>query len=40
MAEGTVTQPIVFTSEFAKPGSSQPPERGDWGGVILLGKPL
>jgi Secretion system C-terminal sorting domain len=37
MAEGTVSQPIVFTSEFAKPGSSTPPERGDWGGVILLG---
>ncbi len=37
MAEGTVTEPIVFTSEFSKPGSSQPPERGDWGGVILLG---
>jgi len=38
MAEGTVTNPIVFTSEFAMPGSSQEPERGDWGGVILLGK--
>ena len=38
MAEGTVTEPIVFTSEFAAPGSSQAPERGDWGGVILLGK--
>ena len=38
MAEGTVTSPIVFTSEFAMPSSSQEPERGDWGGVILLGK--
>ena len=38
MAEGTVTNPIVFTSEFNKPGSAQAPERGDWGGVILLGK--
>ncbi len=37
MAEGTVASPIIFTSEFAKPGSSQLPERGDWGGVILLG---
>ena len=37
MAEGTVSQPIVFTSEFAKPGSSQLPQRGDWGGLILLG---
>ncbi len=37
MAEGTVSEPIVFTSEFAKPGSSQQPQRGDWGGLILLG---
>jgi hypothetical protein len=33
MAEGTPTQPIVFTSEKA-PGTREP---GDWGGVVLLG---
>ncbi|MCK6601830.1 MAG: T9SS C-terminal target domain-containing protein, partial [Bacteroidetes bacterium] len=38
IAEGTEYAPIVFTSEFAKPGSSVEPARGDWGGVILLGK--
>lgn len=37
IAEGTEFAPIVFTSEFAKPGSSLAPARGDWGGVILLG---
>ena len=37
MAEGRVNEPIVFTSEFSMPGSMQDPERGDWGGVILLG---
>lgn len=37
IAEGTEFAPIVFTSEFAKPGSSITPARGDWGGVILLG---
>ena len=37
IAEGTVSQPIVFTSEFAKPNSGQSPQRGDWGGLILLG---
>ena len=37
MAEGTVSEPIVFTSEFSKPGSGQEPQRGDWGGLILLG---
>ena len=36
IAEGEVNNPIVFTSEFAKPGSVTLPERGDWGGVILL----
>ncbi len=34
IAEGTVTQPIVFTSNFA-PGSRG---YGDWGGVVLCGK--
>lgn len=34
MAQGTVTQPIVFTSN--KPVGSR--NLGDWGGVILLGK--
>ncbi len=37
MAQGTATSPIIFTSEFAKPGSEQNPQRGDWGGIILLG---
>ena len=37
MAEGTVDKPIVFTSEFNKPGSTQEPTYGDWGGIILLG---
>ncbi len=37
-AQGTVSNPIVFTSEFAKPGSTQEPQRGDWGGIIILGK--
>jgi hypothetical protein len=38
MAEGTVTNPIVFTSEFNVPGSTRVPTYGDWGGIILLGK--
>ena len=33
-AEGTQTQPIVFTSAQA-PGSRKP---GDWGGLVILGK--
>ena len=37
VAIGTVANPIVFTSEFNKPGSSQQPTYGDWGGIILLG---
>ena len=37
-AVGTATEPIVFTSEYTKPGSDQEPAAGDWGGVILLGK--
>lgn len=37
MAEGTASQPIVFTSEFAKQGASRLPTYGDWGGIILLG---
>lgn len=32
MAEGTSTQPIVFTSAASTPNA------GDWGGLILLGK--
>lgn len=32
MAEGTVDNPIVFTS------ASPNPQSGDWGGIILLGK--
>lgn len=38
MARGTVNKPIVFTSQFNQPGSTQLPQRGDWGGVIVLGK--
>jgi len=38
IAQGTPNKPIVFSSQFAMPGSSQDPQRGDWGGVILLGK--
>lgn len=34
IAEGTATEPIVFTSEKG-PGSRKP---GDWGGIILCGK--
>jgi len=38
IADGTANDPIVFTSEFTKPGSLSTPAAGDWGGVILLGK--
>lgn len=34
IAEGTIASPIVFTSGFAAGSRS----RGDWGGVVLLGK--
>ncbi|MCF8247876.1 MAG: hypothetical protein K9J37_22205, partial [Saprospiraceae bacterium] len=34
IAEGTPTQPIVFTS--AKPAGQRAP--GDWGGIVLLGR--
>ena len=34
LAEGTATEPIVFTSQ-AKDGEKRP---GQWGGIILLGK--
>jgi hypothetical protein len=37
MAAGTADEPIVFTSEFNQEGSSQEPNYGDWGGIILLG---
>lgn len=37
MAQGTAARPIIFTSQFTAPGSSQAPQRGDWGGVIVLG---
>ncbi len=37
IADGTANAPIVFTSEFTKPGASRPPTYGDWGGIILLG---
>jgi hypothetical protein len=37
IAEGTVENPIVFTSEFTKAGSEVEPNYGDWGGIILLG---
>ena len=32
IADGTVDQPIVFTSSAANPNS------GDWGGIVILGK--
>jgi hypothetical protein len=32
MAEGTATEPIVFTS------ASPNPQSGDWGGIVILGK--
>jgi hypothetical protein len=35
-AQGTATQPIVFTSQRA-PGNRAP---GDWGGVIVIGKAI
>ena len=38
MAEGTATNPIVFTSEFTKAGATRTPTYGDWGGIIILGK--
>lgn len=38
IADGTRTNPIVFTSEFTKPSSTRKPTYGDWGGIILLGK--
>lgn len=34
MAEGTASQPIVFTSRIA-PGQRAP---GDWGGILILGR--
>ncbi|MDP3580976.1 MAG: hypothetical protein Q8S39_03505, partial [Ignavibacteria bacterium] len=37
MAEGTADKPIVFTSEFKKPGATKTPNYGDWGGIIILG---
>ncbi len=37
-AEGTKDNPIVFTSQFKMAGSTQSPNYGDWGGIILLGK--
>jgi hypothetical protein len=37
MAAGTQSSPIVFTSEFTKPGATRQPTYGDWGGIILLG---
>jgi hypothetical protein len=36
-AQGTKENPIVFTSEFTKPGASRQPTYGDWGGIIVLG---
>ena len=38
MAQGSANKPIVFTSQYNQSGSSQAPQSGDWGGVILLGK--
>ena len=36
MAEGTATQPIIFTFEGDNGGTS-PDQRGRWGGLIILG---
>lgn len=36
-ANGTAARPIVFTSEFARIGSTKAPVPGDWGGLIVLG---
>ncbi len=38
MAQGTPSKPIIFSSQFAMEGASQAPQRGDWGGIIILGK--
>ncbi|MGZ8537896.1 MAG: hypothetical protein ACXWV9_06495 [Flavisolibacter sp.] len=32
IANGTATQPVVFTSDQASP------QRGDWGGIVILGR--
>jgi hypothetical protein len=37
IADGTELNPIIFTSEFNRTGSSRLPTYGDWGGVIILG---
>jgi hypothetical protein len=37
IANGTELNPIIFTSEFTKLGSSRLPTYGDWGGIIILG---
>ena len=37
MAEGTANAPIVFTTT-ADDGTLEPTDRGEWGGLILLGK--
>ncbi|MFH0736878.1 MAG: T9SS type A sorting domain-containing protein [bacterium] len=37
IADGNASNPIVFTSQFTKPESTQEPTYGDWGGIILLG---
>lgn len=37
IANGTRQKPIVFTSEFARAGSTQQPTYGDWAGIIILG---
>jgi len=37
IADGTQENPIVFTSEFNREGSSESPSYGDWGGIIILG---
>lgn len=38
IADGTKDKPIIFTSEFNREGSERKPERGDWGGIYILGK--
>lgn len=37
-AEGTATQPIVFTSRQSIEGQTNPDSIGQWGGLVLLGR--
>ncbi len=37
IAEGSVEEPIIFTSSNTKEGSTTKPSWGDWGGLVILG---